>query len=431
MVLLDLQQMMRSEETPIPHPLGNGGSVTIFPESEEEISTLLTYANKHNLRVGVEGGGTKRGYGGSVQSYDILVSMKHFRGIVEYSVGDMTMTVRPGTTMKDIADYLMAHKQRVAIDPKWPEYATIGGVVAANDSGPKRLRYGSARDSVIGLRVVYPDGKVIRTGGKVVKNVAGYDMNKLFIGSMGTLGIISEVTLKLRPLPKQESLVLVEFQYKDVVKMKEFASKIQDTTLEPVSLELLSPYLSESLQGKTAFTFALSFEDGAEAVDYQEEWLMKHKPSDAEITVLRGQEAAKWWEDFSKLAPNGALETDKDALSVKIGSKNLDAIDLVHAAHQMAISMNLNVKAHGGAGHGITRAYVEGNNAHFADFVGRLRAEAEQKGGYLVVDHLAYELRQSIDCWGHKVTYVPLMAGIKQAIDPKHLLNDKRFAGGV
>ncbi|MDA6161842.1 FAD-binding oxidoreductase, partial [Escherichia coli] len=108
----------------------------------------------------------------------------------------MTVTVRSGTRFKDLQDYLAKHNQKISLDPFWPENATIGGIIAANESGPKRLGYGSARDAVIGLRTVYPDGKVIRSGGRVVKNVAGYDMNKLFIGSMGTLGVISEITLK-------------------------------------------------------------------------------------------------------------------------------------------------------------------------------------------------------------------------------------------
>src|SRR5690606_11710977 len=159
----------------------------------------------------VVAGGTKRGYGGTLQQADILLSLEKYKGIVEHSVGDLTLTVKAGTTLKEISDELAKKGQRLPLDTPWPEYATIGGILSANDSGPKRLLHGSGRDLVIGTRIVYADGRVIRTGGKTVKNVAGYDMNKLFIGAMGTLGVISEVTVKLRPLPKYEGLVLLHF----------------------------------------------------------------------------------------------------------------------------------------------------------------------------------------------------------------------------
>src|SRR5699024_5693105 len=193
------------------HPLGNSGRQEIEAHSEDDISNVLRYANEHEKTVNIISGGTKRGYGGAMKEADILLSLAGCEGIVEHSIGDLTLTVRPGTTLKEISDRLAEHGQCLALDPSWPELATIGGIISANESGPKRLLYGSARDLVIGTRIVYADGRVIRTGGKVVKNVAGYDMNKLFIGVMGTLGIISEITLKLRPLPKYEGLSLLHF----------------------------------------------------------------------------------------------------------------------------------------------------------------------------------------------------------------------------
>ena len=149
MVLAALAETMegkiqRAEEQS--HFLGNHGSYIAFPETEEEIASIVKTAHDHRLSVITMGGGTKRGYGGVEEKGDILLCLSACKGIVEYSPGDMTLTVRPGTTMKEIEEKLAAHKQMLPIDPAWPEYATIGGVVAANDSGAKRLRYGSARD---------------------------------------------------------------------------------------------------------------------------------------------------------------------------------------------------------------------------------------------------------------------------------------------
>ncbi len=135
-------------------PFGNGGVLTVFPNTEEEIASLLKYANETNKTVNVIGGGTKRGYGGTTESADLLLSLSNYKGIVEHVPGDMTLTVKPGTTFKEIQDYLLDFNQKIALDPFLPAYATIGGIISANDSGPKRLGYGSARDAVIGLRIV-------------------------------------------------------------------------------------------------------------------------------------------------------------------------------------------------------------------------------------------------------------------------------------
>ena len=190
---------------------------------------------------------------------DILLSLTQYSGIVEHIPGDMTLTVKSGTSFKEIQSYLAQYNQKIPLDPFFLENATIGGVIAANDSGPKRLGYGSARDVVIGLRMVYPDGKVIRSGGRVVKNVAGYDMNKLYIGSMGTLGVISEVTFKLRPISKYESITLINFPEGNLEVIRSFAVKVLDSMIEPVSLELLNPTLAEKLTNRKTLYVTVVF----------------------------------------------------------------------------------------------------------------------------------------------------------------------------
>jgi len=277
---------------------GNGGSITVFPNTEEEIASVLKYANETNKTINVIGGGTKRGFGGTAEGADILISMANYKGIVEHVPGDMTLTVKPGSSFKELQDYLQEFNQRIALDPFLPGHATIGGIVAANESGPKRLGYGSARDAVIGLRIVYPDGKVIRSGGKVVKNVAGYDMNKLYIGAMGTLGVISQISLKLRPITKDESLLLIKFTEGSLEKAKAFAVQLLDTVVEPVALELMNPTLSEKLLNERVFTLAISFEDVESSVKYQEEFVRKIQPPGTRLDILQQQAARSFWNDF-------------------------------------------------------------------------------------------------------------------------------------
>lgn len=414
--------------------LGNGGKYVVEPRSEKEIAEVLRYANTHKKKVNVISGGTKRGYGGLRENADILLSLANYKGIVEHSVGDLTMTVKPGTTMKEISEQLGQHGQRIPLDAAWPERATIGGVVSANDSGPKRLCHGSARDHVIGLRVVYADGKVIRTGGKVVKNVAGYDMNKLFIGAMGTLGVISELTIKLRPVPKYESLLLLHFPNNHLDKIRQFSVDLLDSMMEPVSLELLNPALSERLCRQPSYTLAIAFEDRKEAVHYQENWVKDHVPEGVELAILPSEEANAWWDDFLQIGPNGYNDdpdNSKVKAALKIGSNNMDVIEVLETANALSEEHGVDIDAHGGLGHGISRTYVTGSAENVISFTRALRLKVESLNGYVVCTHIPFAYRRTIDVWGEKPPYFPLLEGIKKTNDPNDVLNSERFVGGL
>lgn len=410
---------------------GNTGKVIVVPETEEEISELLKYANAHGRKISVISGGTKRGIGGVNETEDILLSLSNYKGIIEHTVGDMTLTVKAGTSFKEIQDYLAGYNQKISLDPSWPEHATIGGVIAANDSGPKRLGYGSARDVVIGLRVVYPDGTVIRSGGKVVKNVAGYDMNKLFIGSMGTIGVLSEVTVKLRPLPKYESLVLLTFPDGDLSEIKSFVVSFLDSVMEPITLELMNPLLAEKLIGQSSYTLAISFEDVESSVHYQEEIVKRIKPSTAEMKILERTLAMAFWEHFYQLSPNGTASGLETEASIKIGVVNLDVLKVIRKVEHLSDAYNLRVESHGGLGHGLCQVHLYGASEDVQGAIQVLRTYATSLGGYAIINHLPLALRQKISVWGERPSYFFLFEGIKQKVDPNKILNPNRFIGGI
>ncbi|ASN04471.1 FAD-binding oxidoreductase [Virgibacillus necropolis] len=430
--VLPKEQVKHNEEEG--HPLGNGGIQIIEAHSEEDISKVLAYANKQDKTVNIVSGGTKRGYGGAIEQADILLSLANYKGIVEHSVGDLTLTVRPGTTLSEITDELGKHGQRIAFDTSWPAMATIGGIVSSNDSGAKRLLYGSARDLVIGTRIVYPDGRVIRTGGKVVKNVAGYDMNKLFIGSMGTLGVISEITIKLRPLPKYEGLSLLHFPIGSEQAIREFSVLILDSMMEPVSLEILTPSIAEKMTGKRHYTLAIAFEDRENAVLDQEKWIREHLPIGVRHSVLHEEEARQWWEKFRHFGPNGYNDDKSGAeiqAALKIGSNNLDVLINLLAADNLADDYHVSIEGHGGLGHGISKVYVKGFPEDIVSYSKALRTKVEEKRGYVACTHLPFALREAVDVWGEKPGYFALLEGIKRINDPKKILNRQRFVGGI
>ncbi|PAE23711.1 FAD-binding oxidoreductase [Bacillus sp. 7894-2] len=414
-------------------PFGNSGNMVVFPETEEEITAVLKHADSNGLTINIMGGGTKRGFGGLTEKTDILLSLEKYTGIVEHTPGDMTLTVKAGSRFKDLQNYLAQHNQKISLDPCWPENATIGGIIAANESGPKRLGYGSARDAVIGLRTVYPDGKVIRSGGRVVKNVAGYDMNKLFIGAMGTLGVISEITLKLRPIPKCESLVLVSFPKGNLEEIKAFAVKVLDSMIEPVSLELLNPALSDKLAGINTYTIAMCFEDVESSVRYQEEFVRNMMPGDAELLINPKDKADLFWDRFYTHIPNGLdgeLPIQTEA-SIKIGTVNLEAVSVLKETELLQDRFNVQIESHGGLGHGLSQVTIRGAESDVANAVAHVRQIAEKAGGYAIVKHLPLHLRKQVEVWGNKPSYFFLLQGIKTKVDPNKTLNPNRFIGGI
>src|ERR1700676_5108112 len=182
------------------HLLSSGGTIFVAPGNTEEVASVLRLANENGCSVVSWGGGTKQGWGYPVAPA-LVLEMHRLNVLREHTWQDMTCSVEAGCTWASLQSGLAQHGQFVALDPLWPERATVGGIVATNDSGALRLKYGGLRDLIIGMTIVLADGTIAKSGGKVVKNVAGYDLHKLMIGAFGTLGVITEVTFRLHPIP--------------------------------------------------------------------------------------------------------------------------------------------------------------------------------------------------------------------------------------
>jgi glycolate oxidase FAD binding subunit len=176
------------------------GRMIALPSTAEQVAAVMRAVNDLGLAVEIAGAGTKRGWGNPVRA-DLVLNTRRLAGVREHSWQDMTATVGAGTPWAVMQGELARHGQFVALDPLWPQQARVGGVIATNDSGALRLSYGSLRDLIIGMTIVLADGTIAKSGGKVVKNVAGYDLHKLMIGAFGTLGVIVEATFRLHPLP--------------------------------------------------------------------------------------------------------------------------------------------------------------------------------------------------------------------------------------
>jgi glycolate oxidase FAD binding subunit len=217
-----------------------GGLVPSFvasPASTDEASALLRAAAGHGLAVVPRGAGTGLDWGTPPSSCDLVVDMRRMNQVIEHAAGDLVARVQAGATMASLASALGAAGQQLTVDA--PADATVGGVVATGTAGPRRFRYGAPRDLLIGITVVRADGVVAHSGGKVVKNVAGYDLGKLFSGSRGTLGLITEATFRLHPIPAADSWVTAKFSPSDRAGVASAVAVAAGSALVPSAVELV------------------------------------------------------------------------------------------------------------------------------------------------------------------------------------------------
>src|SRR5579859_6965264 len=206
------------------------------PDEEQQLARVLSLANETGITVAPCGGATKLDWGNPPKNADLILSTARLNRIVEHAWADLTVTVEAGCTLQSLQNALAQHGQRLAFDGLWPERATIGGVLSTNDSGALRLRFGALRDLIIGVTIALPDGTLASSGGKVVKNVAGYDLPKLITGAYGTLGIITRAVFRLHPLPRATKTF--SFTAENFPLIQQNVLTIQDSQLAHTSLQV-------------------------------------------------------------------------------------------------------------------------------------------------------------------------------------------------
>jgi glycolate oxidase FAD binding subunit len=248
---------------------------------------------------------------------------------------------------------------------------------------------------------------------------------------MGTLGVVSEVTLKLRPIPKAETLMLLSFLEGNVDKIEIFVTSLLDTMMEPISLELMSPSLAKRIVDIERYTLAVSFEGLENSVRYQEEFVKSIQPDKTELVILRNQEAQDFWTHFYTIGPNGAIDEVETEASLKVGVVNLDTLKIIRECQILQDTTHILIEAHGGLGSGLCQVNIKGDEDDILLTINQLREVVQQLGGYVVVKHSSYLLRQKVNVWGDVPAYFFLLKGIKTKVDPNGVLNENRFVGGI
>jgi glycolate oxidase FAD binding subunit len=395
------------------------------PGSVAEAGQVLAAAAADGLAVAFVGGGSKLGLGNPPERVDLLVSTERLDQVLEHAAGDLVVRVQGGARLADLQAALAPAGQWLALDPPEPR-ATVGGVVAANASGPRRLRYGTVRDLIIGITVVLADGTVARAGGKVVKNVAGYDLAKLFCGSLGTLGLVAEATFRLHPLPAAAAVVTLEVDSPQRVGAA--VGPLLRSALEPSAVELAWP--DWQLPGRLTVVFE-GIRPGVEA----------QAAACAELLGRVGTAAVAGPDETdAALDTLGVRPFEKADVGVKVTCPPADLAAVLEDLRAGPSPWLGPVHAHAGTGvlwvaSDFGEGELEASGGRMvpalAGAVTAARERLAALGGSLVLVKAPPELKRAVDAWGPAGDAVGLMRRVKERFDPDRRLSPGRFVGGI
>lgn len=385
---------------------GAGARFVATPGSTQEAAAVLKVAASHGAAVVVRGAGTKQDWAAPPRGVDLVLDTTGMTGVVEHVAGDLVVVVRAGTPVAELQATLSTQGQQLALDTSW-EGATVGGTVAVNTSGPRRMAHGTIRDLLIGVTIVRPDGVIARAGGKVVKNVAGYDLGKLFTGSYGTLGLIAECVFRLHPLPAASAYV--QRMEADPAAAGRCVSKILDSQWVPAGVEL------DAAPGRE-LEVAVRLEGVPEALGDRTAAAAAH---------LGGQVRPEpaWW---------SRLPWRPGDVGIKLTSGLSRVPTLVERSLSSRDALSVPLAVRGSAGTGVLYAGFPGDIAPgvAATLVARLREATHECGGHAVVLTAPPAIRDRVDLWG-PVPGLDLMRRVKRQFDPDGRFAPGRFVGGI
>ncbi len=382
------------------HVCTGAGAPTVLPANTQQISQVLRFANENHLAITPVGGGTKQSWGNPVQP-SIYLSLTRLNRVVEHPWQDLTCTVQAGCTWQQLQQTLGQHGQFVALDPLWLERATVGGILATNDSGALRHRYGSLRDLVIGMTLVLADGTVARSGGKVVKNVAGYDLCKLVTGSFGTLAVVTEATFRLHPLPQHT----------------------QTFTVSAPQAAHLAP-LMQTIRASHLLTQALQLRGGTDGFHLDIQLNAHPEARQSEILAQMAQQSGSFVSGNISDGVWQARETlfsNKEALILKVGILPTDIAQIADEIIRLGgvvVAQAIGI---------IYAAFPHIGRDHSP--LGSLSAYTDS-GSMVVLQTPSNPPADSMPPWGAKDPHT-LMQAVKHQFDPDQTLNPGRFLGGI
>ncbi len=375
----------------------------VLPHSAQALAEALASAAAGKQSITITGASSKRLMAGPVIPADVTISTTAMCRVLQYEPRDLTISVEAGMRYAELRGLLAQNHQMVPLDPPFSDSATIGGILSANCSGPRRRLYGTARDLVIGMKFATLEGKLVQSGGMVVKNVAGLDMGKIMIGSFGTLAAIAVVNFKLLPKPAAEASLLLSFEtLDDAIATRD---RVLTGVLAPAAIDLLNPPAAGQL-GYKGHLLALQVGGNEAAV---KRWRREAGP---DAVVLEGADEMRFWRHVEEYTPH-FLEKFAHGVVVRASCTLSQMKDVMASFETAAIAR---------AGSGVCYGYF-----NRAEAGARWIASAERRGWKAVIEFAPDDLRAKLELWPSPGADFEMMRKIKNMFDPNHLLNRDRL----
>ncbi|MFD2420921.1 FAD-binding oxidoreductase [Amycolatopsis pigmentata] len=395
---------------------GVAPTFVVAPAGTAEAAEVMRIAAARELAVVPSGTGTKLAWGAPPARADLLVRTHRMNRVIEHGAGDLVVHAEAGVTLPALGEHLAPARQRLALDPVLPpgttSAGTVGGVIATAVSGPLRLSHGAPRDLLIGITMVRADGMVAKAGGKVVKNVAGYDLGKLLTGSWGTLGLITEAVFRLHPLPALARWVVAPAR--TPAETYDLVRRLIHAQVVPTALEIDQP-------ADSAGTLAVALEGIPEGVDGRVARVLELLGEGARVS----ENAPDWW---------GRAPWEGGDVALRLTHEIAGLPRLLDAFAETARRHGLRVAVRGSAGvgvlHGVLSGVPDADPAGVAAVVTELREQAAAWSGDVVVLDAPPPVKAAVDVWG-PVRGLHLMRRVKDQFDPGHRLAPGRFVGGI
>ena len=387
----------------------------VAPSSYEQVAEVMRYAHTEGLAVIPRGSGTHMHIGNVPSRYDIGLSLLRLDQVVEHEPADLTVTCQAGITLDRLQRHLGQHGQLVPLGPAWGEEATLGGILAANASGPSRHAYGAPRDFTIGMKVVTADGRFTKAGGRVVKNVAGYDLCKLYIGSLGTLGVIVEASFKLAPTAKVERTAVATFETPG--QACAFAADLQHRRLSLRAVQLLNATAASAVelaqQGLCALVLDLAGTPQAVERSRRE---IGDLAQDAAADLHDEENTAKSWDNRTRLGTteNAYLLCKATALPTHLPAL-IESLETVDGSPHILALPTVGV---------LYASWPRLEDAEAA--VDRLHTAVTTVDGSLVLERCPLDIKPRLDVFGDPPPSFDLMRRVKEQFDPKGILSPGR-----
>jgi glycolate oxidase FAD binding subunit len=401
---------------------GKCPSIRCLPHEPEQVSTALRTCAEANASVIPWGGGTFIGMGNIPRQVDVVIGLERLCKLVEHDDANLTATVQAGMTAAMLQEILGRRRQFLAIDPPHPTRATIGGLVAVNSNGPRRMLYGGVRDLVVGMKMVLACGTPIKAGGKVVKNVAGYDMCKLFVGSFGTLGIITEATFKMAPIPESAATVVARGP---LVKTMQLGEEVMRSTLLPAAIAILNGEAAQAVGAGLGMPAVAVWAEGFEQAVTRH---LRDLQAIAEriglsAEILHNEPHQRLWEYVRDFGTNGEDVLYRITVPLAAVAEVLAKVDRWSESGHRARTI-----AH--AGTGTVWVQLDADPSSLGS-VPRLTALAQEHKGHAVLVAAPPALKEGVDVWGPSPPSLAIMREIKRQFDPQGILNPGRFLAGL